>query len=124
MAGPVPDVDSLERVQGPIDSYVLHKLEGEGLSMSAPASKRTLMRRAFLDLWGLPPTPEEAAAFLDDEAPGAFDRLLDRLLESPKYGQRWVASGWTQPGMSTPPGRTSGPRIQSSLPACGATATT
>ena len=89
IAGPVPDVDSLERVQGPIDSFVLHKLEGEGLSMSAPASKRTLMRRAFLDLWGLPPTPEEAAAFLDDEAPGAFERLLDRLLESPKYGQRW-----------------------------------
>ena len=50
IAGPVPDVDSLERVQGPIDSFVLHKLEGEGLSMSAPASKRTLMRRAFLDL--------------------------------------------------------------------------
>ena len=89
VAGRVPDVVSLERVQSPIDSFVLHKLEGEGLSMSAPASKRILMRRAFLDLWGLPPTPEEAAAFLNDEAPGAFERLLDRLLDSPKYGQRW-----------------------------------
>ncbi len=89
VAGPVPDVASLERVQTPIDSFVQRDLEREGLSMSAPASKRTLMRRAYFDLWGLPPTPAEAAAFMGDEAPGSFERLLDRLLESPRYGQRW-----------------------------------
>lgn len=86
---PAPDVASLRRVQTPIDAFVLGALEQRGLSMAAPAPRRTLMRRAYLDLWGLPPTPEEAADFLEDKAPGAFERLLDRLLESPKYGQRW-----------------------------------
>ena len=84
-----PEVNSRERVQTPIDAFVLRQLERQGLSMSTPASKRTLMRRAYFDLWGLPPTPEEAAAFLGDEDPGAFERLIDHLLDSPEYGQRW-----------------------------------
>ncbi|MEZ5396875.1 MAG: DUF1553 domain-containing protein [Bryobacterales bacterium] len=61
----------------------------QGLTLSAEASKRTLLRRAYFDLWGLPPTPEETAAFLGDSRPDAYERLLDRLLASPKYGQRW-----------------------------------
>ncbi|MEZ5361899.1 MAG: DUF1553 domain-containing protein [Bryobacterales bacterium] len=84
-----PRVKSQDRVRSPIDAFVLAKLEDKGLTLSAEASKRTLLRRAYFDLWGLPPTPEETAAFLGDSRPDAYERLLDRLLASPKYGQRW-----------------------------------
>ena len=57
--------------------------------MSPDASQRSLLRRAYFDLLGIPPTPEEAAAFLNDTKPGAYERLLDRLLASPQYGERW-----------------------------------
>lgn len=84
-----PSVKHASRVATPIDSFVLAKLEEHGLELAAPASKQTLLRRAYFDLWGLPPTPEQAEAFLNDAQPDAYERLIDRLLDSPKYGERW-----------------------------------
>lgn len=77
-------------VRNPIDAFILHRLEAAGLTPVPPAAKTALLRRASYDLIGLPPTPEEVAAFLADEAPGAFERVIDRLLESPQYGERWA----------------------------------
>lgn len=73
----------------PIDRFVYARLAERGLSPNPPASKRSLIRRATYDLTGLPPTPEEVAEFLDDTSPGAYERLIDRLLASPRYGERW-----------------------------------
>jgi len=84
-----PEVQDRGRVQTPIDAFILDKLERHALSLSAPASKQTLLRRAYFDVWGLPPTSEQAAEFLGDSRPDAYERLIDRLLESPNYGQRW-----------------------------------
>ena len=86
---PVPDVQHKEQVITPIDAFLLARLEALGLSYSATASKEELLRRAKFDLHGLPPTPAEREQFLDDTQPRAFDRLIDRLLESPLYGERW-----------------------------------
>ncbi len=73
----------------PIDRFVLAKLEAKGMTLSAPADKRTLVRRAYYDLIGLPPTAEEVEAFEKDAAPDAFEKVIDRLLASPAYGERW-----------------------------------
>ena len=73
----------------PIDQFVLAKLEQQGLSPSSPADRRTLLRRATFDLTGLPPTPQEVDAFLTDDSPDAFAEVVDRLLASPQYGERW-----------------------------------
>jgi hypothetical protein len=86
---PVPQVKHAERVRTPIDAFILAKLEAKGLSLSADADRRTLLRRVTLDLLGLPPSPEEVDAFLKDNRPGAYERLVDRLLASPHYGERW-----------------------------------
>ncbi|WP_422927876.1 DUF1553 domain-containing protein [Singulisphaera sp. PoT] len=75
--------------RGPIDRHILAALDEKGLKPVRPAGKRELIRRATFDLTGLPPTPEEVDAFLADEAPDAFDRVVDRLLASPHYGERW-----------------------------------
>lgn len=72
-----------------IDSLVLEKLAEEHLSINPPADRRTLIRRASYDLLGLPPTPEEVEAFVNDPAPDAYEKLIDRLLASPHYGERW-----------------------------------
>jgi cytochrome c553/mono/diheme cytochrome c family protein len=72
-----------------IDRFVLARLEREGLKPVAPADKLTLLRRATLDLTGVPPTPEEVDAFLADASPDAFDKVIDRLLASPRYGEAW-----------------------------------
>jgi len=72
-----------------IDRFVLAKLEQEGLKPVRPATRRDLIRRASLDLIGLPPTPEEIEAFEKDTAPDAFAKVVDRLLASPRYGERW-----------------------------------
>ncbi len=72
-----------------LDPFILARLEKEGLSPSKPAGKRALIRRATFDLTGLPPTPEEIEAFLADSSPDAFARVVDRLLDSPRYGERW-----------------------------------
>jgi mono/diheme cytochrome c family protein len=74
----------------PIDAFLLAKMKSKGVKPSPRADRRTLIRRAYLDLTGLPPTPEEVAAFVKDSAPGAWERLIDRLLESPHYGERWA----------------------------------
>jgi hypothetical protein len=72
-----------------VDHFILAGLERKGLSPSAPADRRTLIRRATFDLLGLPPTPEEVAAFEADKSPDAYAKLIDRLLASPHYGERW-----------------------------------
>ncbi|MFQ3169488.1 MAG: cytochrome c553, partial [Limisphaerales bacterium] len=73
----------------PIDAFLLRKLKANELGFSREATKRTLIRRATFDLTGLPPTPDEIADFLADETPQAYDQLIDRLLASPNYGERW-----------------------------------
>ena len=73
----------------PIDRFILAKLSEKGLRPSREADRRTLIRRLTFDLHGLPPTPEEVAAFLDDASPDAYEKLVDRLLASPRYGERW-----------------------------------
>jgi mono/diheme cytochrome c family protein len=73
----------------PIDRFVLAKLDEKGLSPNAIASKEKLIRRATYDLWGLPPTPAELDAFLKDASPDAYSKLIDRLLASERYGERW-----------------------------------
>ena len=78
------------QILNPIDAFVLARLEKEGLSPSPEADRPTLARRLSLDLIGLPPTLEETAAFLKDTAPDAYERLVDRLLASPRYGERWA----------------------------------
>jgi len=72
-----------------IDRFILACLEAKGFPPAPPADKRTLLRRATFDLTGLPPTPEEIVAFLKDDSPQAFARVVDRLLASPAYGERW-----------------------------------
>ncbi len=86
----VPNPRSAERVANPIDRFVLARLEKEGLRPSPEADRHTLVRRLYLDLVGLPPTPEEADAFVRDSRPDAYERLVDRLLASPAYGERWA----------------------------------
>jgi hypothetical protein len=84
-----PAVHDEAWVQSPIDGFVLSKLETEGLRPAHPADKRALIRRVTFDLTGLPPTPEEVDAFLRDKSPNAFEKVVDRLLASPHYGERW-----------------------------------
>jgi mono/diheme cytochrome c family protein len=85
---PIPEVKNRAWVRNPIDAFILHRLEQEGLSPSPEAPKETLVRRLYLDLTGLPPTPEEVDAFLKDTRPDAYERLVDKLLDSPHYGER------------------------------------
>jgi len=85
----IPAVRSRNQVQSPIDSFLLAKLEEKGLTFAPPAERRTLLRRVYYDLIGLPPTLEEIRAFERDSSPGAFARVVDRLLASPRYGERW-----------------------------------
>ena len=85
----VPQVKDAARVANPIDHFVLAKLEAQGLKPVRPADKRVLIRRATLDLTGLPPTADEVDAFLRDTSPDAFAKVVDRLLASPRYGERW-----------------------------------
>ena len=72
-----------------MDAFILTRLEEKNIRADAPADKVTLLRRATLDLTGLPPTPEEIQAFLADNSPDAFAAVVDRLLASPRYGERW-----------------------------------
>jgi cytochrome c553 len=87
---PLPSVRNASWVRSDIDRFVLARLESEGLQPVSPADKRTLIRRASFDLVGLPPTPEEIEAFEQDRSPEAFARVVDRLLASPRYGERWA----------------------------------
>ncbi|GMW00377.1 MAG: hypothetical protein AMXMBFR84_15140 [Candidatus Hydrogenedentota bacterium] len=86
---PLPDIrDSAGWAKTPVDLFILERLQAEGLTPSPQANKEILIRRVSMDLTGLPPSLEEIDAFLADEAPGAYERLVDRLLESPAYGER------------------------------------
>jgi mono/diheme cytochrome c family protein len=85
----LPAVRHAGLVRTPIDAFLLAKLEAAGLSFAPPADRAALLRRATFDLTGLPPTPEEVDAFLADRRPGAYERVIDRLLASPAYGERW-----------------------------------
>jgi hypothetical protein len=88
-SGPPPSVRHAAWVRTPVDAFVLAKLEAVGLAPAPPADRRTLIRRVTYDLIGLPPTPAEIDAFLADESPDAYPHLVDRLLASPHYGERW-----------------------------------
>ena len=72
-----------------IDRFILHRLEAHGLTITPPISRQQLIRRATLDLTGIPPTWDEVQAFVNDQSPDAFEKVLDRLLASPRYGERW-----------------------------------
>lgn len=86
----LPKVKANQLVRNPIDNFVLARLEQEGLSFSPPAGKEALLRRVSLDLIGLPPTLAETEQFLADNSPEAYERLVDRLLASRHYGERWA----------------------------------
>jgi hypothetical protein len=86
----LPSVKNQSWVQSPIDAFLLSKLEENGLAPAVPADKRVLLRRVTFDLTGLPPTPAEINAFLKDTSLKAFEKVVDRLLASPHYGERWA----------------------------------
>ncbi len=88
-ASPVPTVKNAAWPKSDIDRYLLAALEGKGLSPVGDADRRTLIRRAYLDVVGLPPTPEEVEAFVADTDPRAFEKIVDRLLAMPQFGERW-----------------------------------
>ena len=87
---PVPSVKNMGWVQNPLDAFILAELEKKGLEPSSAASKATLLRRLTFDLTGLPPTTEELATFEKDRSPQAYDCVVERLLASPRYGERWA----------------------------------
>src|SRR4051794_34608420 len=84
-----PAVRDASWLRQPIDAFVLARLEKEGVAPSPQADRRTLARRLYLDLIGLPPTPDEVEAFVNDRSADAYERLVDRLLSSPHFGERW-----------------------------------
>src|SRR5215211_4825770 len=88
-----PEIKNVRWAQRDLDYFVVAKIEGKGLSASPRAEKRVLIRRLTYDLTGLPPTPEQLEAFLKDTRPGAYERLVDRLIASPGFGER-MASAW------------------------------
>ena len=88
----LPDVSSLKhgsRVRNEIDRFVLKQLQTRGLKPAPVASRTVLVRRAYFDLLGMPPSPEQVDAFLKDKSSDAWPRLIDSLLKSPHYGERW-----------------------------------
>ena len=88
-AAKVPKVVHADRIRNPVDAFLLQKLEQKGLTFSPEADRLTLIRRAYFDLTGVPPEPAEVQAFLSDSDPRAYEKLIDRLLASPRYGERW-----------------------------------
>ncbi len=91
VSDPVPPQIATAREQmQPLDSFIRDKLNQQGIVPAVPADKRTLLRRAYFDLLGIPPTPDQIAIFVADQSPDAFARVVDQLLESPLYGQRWA----------------------------------
>ncbi len=86
----LPKTQANDWVRNPIDAFVLSRLQTAGIQPSPEADRSTLIRRVFLDLLGLPPEPEQVAAFLRDEEPDAFERLVETALASPRYGERWA----------------------------------
>lgn len=87
--GPLPVIGTATAVSNPLDHFILKQLQENGLNLSPAADPRTLMRRAYYDLIGLPPSPAQVKEFLADDAPNRYEKLLDRLLASPQYGEHW-----------------------------------
>jgi hypothetical protein len=87
---PIPKVRDQAWVRNPIDAFTLAKLEAAGLKPEPPIARQSLLRRVTFDLTGLPPTPEETDAFVNDKSPEAYAKVVDRLLASPRYGERWA----------------------------------
>ncbi len=85
----IPAVKQSDWTKNPIDSFILAKLEAKGLSPAPPAAKRALIRRVYFDLIGLPPTPQEIDDFISSSDPAAYEKIVDRLLADPRYGERW-----------------------------------
>jgi len=85
-----PQLEDTSWIQSPIDAFILEKLNEAGLAPALPLEKQALLRRVTFDLTGLPPTPQEIADFLADDSPKAFENVVDRLLDSPRYGERWA----------------------------------
>jgi cytochrome c553 len=86
----LPEVTNNLWARNELDGFIMAEMENHGLTPSAEAKRRTLIRRAYLDAIGLPPTLEEVANFLNDLKPQAYERMIDRLLDSPQYGERWA----------------------------------
>jgi hypothetical protein len=86
---PVPAVKNPALARNPIDAFILTKLEQNGLRPAAQADRRTLVRRAYFDLHGLPPSPEQVEQFVNDQSSDAYEKLIEQLLASPRYGERW-----------------------------------
>ena len=86
----VPRVKHQESATNPIDAFLLRKLEEKGLAYSEQAAPATLLRRAYLDLTGMPPTPREVESYIEDDPADRYQRLIERLLSSPDYGERWA----------------------------------
>ena len=84
-----PPVPVVKDAANPIDAFVLQRLASQNLHPAAPADRRTLIRRVYFDLIGVPPSPDEVKAFVADPAPDAYARLVDKLLDDPRYGERW-----------------------------------
>lgn len=89
-APPIPEIKQAGSGVHPIDAFILARLEAAGLQPTPPADRRTLIRRLSFDLLGLPPAPEEVDAFVANDSPREYEELVDRLLASPHYGQRWA----------------------------------
>ena len=85
----IPSPKTPNWARNPVDKFILEKLEANGMAPSGPADKLTLIRRVYFDLIGIPPTPEEVDAFLADRSPKAFEKVVEKLLNSPHYGERW-----------------------------------
>jgi cytochrome c553 len=86
----VPEVQNASWVKNPVDNFVLAKLESSGMTPNSPADKATLIRRVYFDLIGLPPHPAEVQAFVNNTAPDAYAKMVDKLLGSPQYGEHWA----------------------------------
>ena len=86
----IPETSDQGWTRTPIDAFILARLEKEGLKPAPPANRQQLIRRAYFDLIGLPPTPEQVHSFLQDSSPNAYERMIGELLESPRYGERWA----------------------------------
>ncbi|MDP7655309.1 MAG: DUF1549 domain-containing protein, partial [Roseibacillus sp.] len=90
VAAELPEVTAKGRLRNPIDAFILQKLEAQKLTLAPEASKRALVRRLYFDLIGVPPSPEEVETFLKNESLDAYEKLVDKLLADPRYGERWA----------------------------------
>ena len=89
VAAAIPHAEVRDPARTPIDTFLLKELDSRDLGFSSEADRRTLIRREYVDLFGITPAPEATRAFIDDDSPNAFEQLVDRLLASPRYGERW-----------------------------------